>query len=124
MLIFRLFFALGLLGSATLGQEATKKPSDPAPKAKPYDQHVRPFLAKHCQECHGADKPKPKGNFRLDQLDPDFKAATLPSGHFWTPGLVLRHDAASGRHLRVYLQAYNGLVSYDHYTDDSVTSVA
>jgi cytochrome c553 len=29
---------------------------------------VRPILAKHCQECHGAEKPK--GNFRLSELDP------------------------------------------------------
>jgi hypothetical protein len=39
----------------------------------PIDEHVRPFLRKHCLECHGADKPK--GKLRLDSLTADFNSA-------------------------------------------------
>src|SRR5437764_10764728 len=35
-----------------------------------YDTRVRPFLARHCLECHGGEKPK--GDLRLDRLGPDF----------------------------------------------------
>jgi hypothetical protein len=41
-----------------------------APAAGPYDDQVRPFLARHCQECHSGDKPK--GDFRVEHLSPDF----------------------------------------------------
>ncbi|HEX7901476.1 MAG TPA: DUF1592 domain-containing protein [Planctomycetota bacterium] len=41
------------------------------PQAAPYEERVRPFLAAHCLECHGAEKPK--GNVRLDQLDPGLR---------------------------------------------------
>jgi hypothetical protein len=34
--------------------------------ADPYQEHVRPFLAKHCLKCHRGDAPK--GELRLDQL--------------------------------------------------------
>src|SRR5262249_32843847 len=40
---------------------------------KDYDEQVRPFLARHCVGCHGADKPQ--GDFRLDRLSPDFAEA-------------------------------------------------
>jgi mono/diheme cytochrome c family protein len=40
------------------------------PDAKRYDDQVRPFLNRHCLECHGAEKPK--GDLRLDRLSPDF----------------------------------------------------
>jgi hypothetical protein len=43
---------------------------DFAANAKPYDEHIRPFLVRHCLGCHGGEKPK--GNFRLDRLAPDF----------------------------------------------------
>jgi hypothetical protein len=55
--------ALALLGPTGSGQD-TAAPL--APDAKALDDQVRPFLAKHCQECHGTEKPK--GNFRLAQL--------------------------------------------------------
>src|SRR5439155_901898 len=35
-----------------------------------YGDQVRPFLTRHCLECHGGSKPK--GDFRIDQLSPDF----------------------------------------------------
>jgi mono/diheme cytochrome c family protein len=43
---------------------------DQAPAAKAYNDQVRPFLARHCLECHGPEKTK--GKLRLDQLAPDF----------------------------------------------------
>ena len=45
----------------------------PPPVAPKADDHVRPFLAKHCQECHSGEKPK--GGFSLDKLAPDFDDA-------------------------------------------------
>jgi len=42
----------------------------PAPDDRTYTEQVRPFLAKHCLECHGTEKPK--GDLRLDLLAPDF----------------------------------------------------
>src|SRR5438034_4827829 len=41
-----------------------------ADQPKPYDDQVRPFLVRHCLECHGVEKPK--GDLRLDQLALDF----------------------------------------------------
>src|SRR5437660_172954 len=38
-----------------------------------YKDQVRPFLARHCLECHGGQKPK--GDLRLDQLAADFAGA-------------------------------------------------
>ena len=42
------------------------------PDPKAWDAQVRPFLAKHCTECHSAEKPK--GKFRIDQLDAAFSS--------------------------------------------------
>ncbi len=39
-------------------------------EAQRYDEQIRPFLARHCFECHRGEKPK--GDLRLDQLAPDF----------------------------------------------------
>src|SRR5206468_2696223 len=36
------------------------------PDARQYDDLVRPFLVRHCLECHGIEKPK--GDIRLDRL--------------------------------------------------------
>lgn len=38
--------------------------------AEQYDKLVRPFLVRHCLECHGVEKPK--GDLRLDRLSSDF----------------------------------------------------
>jgi len=44
--------------------------------AKVFTDQVQPFLAAHCRSCHGAERPK--GDFRIDKLLPDFAdAATL-----------------------------------------------
>jgi mono/diheme cytochrome c family protein len=45
-------------------------PGDKGSDAGRHDDLVRPFLARHCLECHAGDKPK--GDFRLDRLAPDF----------------------------------------------------
>lgn len=42
--------------------------AEPPSIADPYREQVLPFLAKHCKECHGIDKPK--GKFHLDKLAP------------------------------------------------------
>jgi len=44
-----------------------------ADSVKPFDQNVRPFLIKHCVECHGAVKPR--GDTRLDDLTANFADA-------------------------------------------------
>lgn len=38
-----------------------------------YHKEIQPFLVRHCLECHGGEKPK--GDFRLDRLAPDFADA-------------------------------------------------
>jgi mono/diheme cytochrome c family protein len=48
--------------------------AEPSPEgARKTDDSFRAFLTKHCQECHSGGKPK--GDFRLDQLAPDFDNA-------------------------------------------------
>jgi len=53
---------------------AARAPAQSSPNTVPADRHyddrVRPFLVRHCLECHGGEKPK--GDFRIDQLAPDF----------------------------------------------------
>jgi mono/diheme cytochrome c family protein len=53
------------VGAGADGQDAASP--------KRYEEQVRPFLAKHCLECHGVEKAK--GELRLDQLVPDFDTA-------------------------------------------------
>ena len=40
------------------------------PAAKQFAEQLRPFLVRHCFECHGVENPK--GDLRLDRLSPDF----------------------------------------------------
>ncbi len=54
----RLGVVLALLAP---GLSAAARQDDPA-----YRDAVRPFLTRHCQECHSGEKPK--GHFRLDDL--------------------------------------------------------
>jgi hypothetical protein len=56
--------AAALMFSTAPAQE----PARPADKV--YAEQVRPFLAKHCQECHAGEKPK--GEFHLEKLDSSF----------------------------------------------------
>jgi len=39
-----------------------------------YEDQVRPFLTRHCLECHSGKQPK--GSLGLDQLAPDFRSET------------------------------------------------
>src|SRR5262249_11328097 len=61
---------------ALLGWETARRgwagaaSGDRGSDAKHFDDQCRGFLAKHCKECHGAEKPK--GKFRVDQLLADF----------------------------------------------------
>lgn len=62
--------AVACLALAVPGPDrAVPAPAIP-PTVKHYDEQVKPFLVKHCQECHGPEKPK--GKFRLDSLSSDF----------------------------------------------------
>ena len=67
---------LGLVSAAPgIGREPAPKPASSATTkapadAKHYEDQVRPFLVRHCLECHGSKKPK--GGLRLDQIPPDF----------------------------------------------------
>ena len=45
-----------------------------------FDRTVKPFLAKHCVECHGTKNPE--GDLDLITLDPDMKAS--PSAARWS----------------------------------------
>ncbi|MCE9534471.1 MAG: DUF1592 domain-containing protein [Planctomycetes bacterium] len=40
------------------------------PDDKQFNDQIRPFIVKHCQECHGPNKAK--GDLRLDSLPSDF----------------------------------------------------
>ena len=44
--------------------------ADQGPDAKQFDEQIRPFLTRHCVECHSGKEPK--GNLRLDQIAPNF----------------------------------------------------
>jgi len=60
-----LLAATTLLASAAPAQQS-------GPDAGAVGDRVRPILAKHCQECHAGEKPK--GDFRLDDLQPDLSS--------------------------------------------------
>jgi mono/diheme cytochrome c family protein len=47
---------------------AGEQPAD----VRHFEEQVRPFLVRHCRECHAGQKPK--GGFRLDDLTADFNA--------------------------------------------------
>jgi mono/diheme cytochrome c family protein len=66
-----LVLALAPLAWVASGQEpAATSPVHGGSVDKQAPNQVQAFLAKHCQECHGAEKPK--GKFRVDQLSADF----------------------------------------------------
>jgi cytochrome c553 len=65
-----LIFALAALHATAWGQELLPPPTNRGPDAQQPPADVRAFLANHCLECHGAEKPK--GKFRVDQLPGDF----------------------------------------------------
>jgi mono/diheme cytochrome c family protein len=70
MIRSQVFIALAVLTVAAAG--VAGEPTE-TPKRQP--EQVRRFLTAHCLSCHGAEKPK--GGFRLDQLDSDFSNASI-----------------------------------------------
>lgn len=50
--------------------EVSAAPTDASPDAKQYIEQFQQFLVKHCQGCHGGEKPK--RDFRIDRLSTDF----------------------------------------------------
>ncbi len=79
---------LVLLICAIPGSGSLADPSDAAPTQKPGPQdaagdhatHIRPFLDKHCTDCHGMDSAK--AGLRLDSLAPEFAAPD--KARLWT----------------------------------------
>jgi len=59
--------------SADAAMEAKTGPDD-----RYYNTQIRPFLVRHCQECHGGAKPK--GAFYLDRLSADFAGQASREG--------------------------------------------
>jgi len=53
-------------------QRVFAAPGESEAPAGPFEEQIRPFLVRHCQECHSGEKPK--GNLRVDQLTADFAA--------------------------------------------------
>jgi hypothetical protein len=51
---------------------ATVAETKPASESKLFDEQIRPFLVRHCRDCHGPEKPK--GDFNLDRLTPVFSS--------------------------------------------------
>src|SRR6266850_7989334 len=64
---FFLGVALTLLPAPVFGQDTVAKPGKDF-----FERAVRPVLVAHCFGCHSKDLEKPKGDFRLDRLSPDF----------------------------------------------------
>jgi mono/diheme cytochrome c family protein len=63
-------FVLGL--SASTGNDSKAAPPEtPKPDLRHYKEKVLPILQSACVKCHSADKPK--GDFRIDNLDPDLE---------------------------------------------------
>lgn len=59
------FLLAGVVNPARAEKEAIPFTAIPFSK-------VAPIFEKHCHSCHGKDVEKPKGDLRLDKLDPDF----------------------------------------------------
>jgi len=78
-----LFLALATLGTAgPLQETAARAPSGP-------DDPAGAYFAKHCTECHGAEKKK--GKIRLDTLAADFSSVAARK-----PWLAVREQIDSG----------------------------
>lgn len=58
---------LAALLICTLSQPKTRAAP---PEKDSFDQRVKPFLTKHCLECHSGAKPK--GDFHIDKISQDF----------------------------------------------------
>ncbi len=70
--VLRVALVAGLVGNATI-QTAWAEPDKDESSGPEYNDQIRPFLVRHCLECHTGEKAK--GNLRLDQLAPDFTGA-------------------------------------------------
>lgn len=64
--------SLALAGAVLCGL-ASGAPGAAAPPRGPFDDAVRPFLSRHCFDCHGEDVQK--RGLRLDTLDRDLRNA-------------------------------------------------
>ena len=57
----------------TVAKPSSVKSTDPLLDAAPVEKLIRPYLAAHCNRCHGAEKQE--GKLRLDTLPLDFTAS-------------------------------------------------
>ncbi|MCI0681074.1 MAG: DUF1592 domain-containing protein [Gemmataceae bacterium] len=68
--------AIWFLGPGSIRSSQPGRIQAQAGKSSPlkiYQDQIRPFVERHCLECHAGDKPK--GDLRLDRLAPDFADA-------------------------------------------------
>ena len=72
-----LVLGLALIGlpSSAFGQEAARKA-----EKEYFESRIRPMLVTHCYGCHSKDAAKPKGDFRIDRLSPEFADAGSREG--------------------------------------------
>src|SRR5262245_44697206 len=59
-----------IVGIACGSLAAIGTATEAAPDAKPSGDPAKQFFAEHCKGCHAGAKPK--GDFRLESLTPDF----------------------------------------------------
>lgn len=66
------FRSLSLIASGICVAASTIQPlaAEPATTASEFNERIRPFLSKHCFQCHGKDSQE--GDFRLDTLPLSF----------------------------------------------------
>jgi hypothetical protein len=62
--------ALALLASPVCGREPGRQAD-----LSVFATKIRPLLKSHCYGCHSGEVKKPKGDFRLDRLSPEFADA-------------------------------------------------
>ena len=107
---------LALLIAFVLAAHPTRGQAAETPQAvsmAEYNRTVLPFLAKHCEECHGSNKPEKE--LELRKLEPDMKTSTsaarwaavleqLRSGEM-PPKEKMRPDAAAMQAVMAWIQA-------------------
>ncbi len=70
-----------LLGVVLASAMAVRAENSPAAPAKiTYNRDIRPILSDNCFFCHGPDKSKRKGKFRLDDFDSAVKKGAIVPG--------------------------------------------
>jgi hypothetical protein len=88
-------YLLPLLGIVSLTALSVSPTSQSAPAARLlFNRDVRPILSEHCFACHGPDKAKRKGKFRLDERDSALTRQVIVPGKPGESKLVERINSA------------------------------